>query len=725
MPERVNLIGNIGLYARVRHIRKGKKMKRYLKQFVTFVLCLTMCMGNMVAVSAANENNERGITFTAELDTPSVTVSDTDQTVVMRIKAEQAVAVNGIGFDVVWADGLTIAGITGGEKIGAYDASGTNLANGKAAWGSADASVNVEGVTELAVITFTVPANTPAGSYAVGFENLELTEYVEDLIIWEDAASARATLTVKAADAAEGYTAGILADSVTVEKGEQVSIRVSAAHATQSKFNADELTVSYDKSKLTLAEAASTLNGAEITVDAENGKLQIANYGEDRDFGNIYTLAFDAIETGSAKVTLDSAAFIDKAGASQRDLVAAAINPGMVNLTINEEQFEVTLPAELEGLVEGAASVTAGSAYEFKVLDTNYTYEFSATIGGQEVTVTSEDGVTFTVEEVTGDMVITLDKKTPKSYAVTIEGNGAADVTAADGSAAGTTATYNTPYAFKINMAEGYGYKVSMTINGEAYTGYIVSTEDNVYTIPGAAITGAIAITVEKTLTEAIVSVTGEGAGIADGYETVAEVGKAYTLTVVPEAGYIYTVTATMGGKAVELTKNADGTTYTTPAVTGNIVFTIDRIVNTEGVKVNDKVNVSGGTVYAVSYETKLADNKVPTYDGNPMYWSENHQAYIYLTIAGTLSEDAAKAVIGITEGTPVTVADSSDVNGSGKLDASDAQYVWNMYNAQYSQFTADVTMIDFIKADRNADYKINTEDAAAIVNEILGVVTE
>ena len=97
----------------------------------------------------------------------------------------------------------------------------------------------------------------------------------------------------------------------------------------------------------------------------------------------------------------------------------------------------------------------------------------------------------------------------------------------------------------------------------------------------------------------------------------------------------------------------------------------------------------------------------------------------IYLTIAGTLSEDAVKAIIGIADGAKITVPDSSDINGSGKLDASDAQYVWNMYKAQYSEFTEDVTMIDFIKADRNADYKIDTTDAAAVVNEILGITTQ
>ena len=68
-----------------------------------------------------------------------------------------------------------------------------------------------------------------------------------------------------------------------------------------------------------------------------------------------------------------------------------------------------------------------------------------------------------------------------------------------------------------------------------------------------------------------------------------------------------------------------------------------------------------------------------------------------------------------------MSVANTSDVNGSDKVDASDAQYVWNMYNAMYSEFTEVVTMVDFIRADRNADYAITISDAAYIINEILG----
>lgn len=694
-------------------------MRKVFKRFTVCILCLALCVGNILMLSAANENNTSEVTFEAKLDTPSMQTSDIAQTVVMRIIANTGVDVDGIGFTIMKDDALSIAGITGGDALGAYDSGATNIENGKAAWGAAD-SENVTGVTELAVVTFTVPANTPAGAYEVGFTELELTK--DYGTVWEDSASATATLTITEAATAGGYTAGISADAVTVEEGMQVTIKVSAGHASLGAFNADEVELSYDKDKLALNGNASQLGSGQVTIDSTNGKLKIANYGDNRDFGEIYMLVFDTIATGTATVKLDLAAFVDKEGASETDLIPAVITPATVNLTINEAQVHVTFSEDLKDLIEGDTSVTEGSSYEFKVLDTYYTYEFSATMGNDSVSVTTTDGVNFIVDKVTDDLTIYLVKKTPKSYIVTYEGSGTEDVTNEAGSAAAdTSATYNSPYVFKVNIAEGYGYRVSMTINGEAYTGYMVSTEGNVYTIPGAAITGSVVITVEKTLADATVSVTGDGVGIASGYATIAEIGKEYVLTVTPEAGYFYIITATMGGEAVVLTKNDAGTTYTTPLVTGNIVFQIEREVDTSSVQVSNKVSVNNGSVFAVRYETKLADDKVPTYNGNPMYWSENHQAYVYLTIAGTLSEDDAKTAIGIAEGKPMSVANTSDVNGSDKVDASDAQYVWNMYNAMYSEFTEVVTMVDFIRADRNADYAITISDAAYIINEILG----
>jgi hypothetical protein len=54
-------------------------------------------------------------------------------------------------------------------------------------------------------------------------------------------------------------------------------------------------------------------------------------------------------------------------------------------------------------------------------------------------------------------------------------------------------------------------------------------------------------------------------------------------------------------------------------------------------------------------------------------------------------------------------------------VDASDAQLVWNMYMAKaYTNFES-VEMSKFLEADVNGDKAINLDDAAAIIDEILG----
>ena len=102
------------------------------------------------------------------------------------------------------------------------------------------------------------------------------------------------------------------------------------------------------------------------------------------------------------------------------------------------------------------------------------------------------------------------------------------------------------------------------------------------------------------------------------------------------------------------------------------------------------------------------------------MFWSEKYATYCYLVISDTLNAEDAKAEIGIMDGEKVTVTNSMDVNGTGTLDASDAQLTFNMYNAVYSNFTDDVTMEKFLRADVNGDNKIDVKDAEAIVNQIL-----
>jgi len=59
-------------------------------------------------------------------------------------------------------------------------------------------------------------------------------------------------------------------------------------------------------------------------------------------------------------------------------------------------------------------------------------------------------------------------------------------------------------------------------------------------------------------------------------------------------------------------------------------------------------------------------------------------------------------------------------VNKTGKVDANDAQLVYNMYNTEYSEFSTDVSMEKFLLADVNGDGSIASTDAVAIISEIL-----
>lgn len=682
-------------------------MKKYFKKLLAFVLCMTLHIGSYMPVQAANENNTRGVTFDVTLDTPTINVSTEDQTVVMRLNASQEVMVDGIGLTVTKDAPLTIASITGGEKIGAFPAASTNLETGVAGWQSED-SENVEGVTELVVVTFNVPANTVAGIYNVGFEDLELTQDYGGNI-WENAATATTTLTITDGTANTGYTAGLstLTDEVSVE--DTVTVNIGVSHSTDTSFAAGEMVVNYDNTKLTFNQAASTLGSS--TVKDNVGTLTLEDYGTDKSFGTgVYVLVFDAIADGDTAITLTSAAFVNKESAVKSDLIAATLAPAEVNFTINKQTHAITLP----DIFEGQASVIDGENYTFSVADgENYVYDsISATMDGVPVDVKDNGDGTYTIEGVIGALVIS-GIRTEKSYTVTVTGNAAEDITDA-----AAQAIYNTDYSFTIPTVEGWAYSLdSITIKGNAYTGYSVA--DGVYTIPGSAISGNIVITVSKSATEASVTVEGSGAGAAAGYATKTEIGEGYILTIVPEAGYTYTVTATMGGESVKVTDNGDNT-YTIAKVTGSIVFNISRSVVVDGVEVTEFIALNGNIMWMVKNNITLGEGKVPTYNGENMYWSEAYGTYCYLVIAETLNIEDAAAMVGITDGEAVTVDYGMDVNKTGKVDASDAQLTYNIYNTLYRAFDADITMEKFLRADVNTDGKVNVEDATAIIAEIL-----
>lgn len=679
-------------------------MNKKLKSIAAAFAALTVCWNMVLPASAANENNTLGITFDAVLDAPSITASTEDQTVVMRVNASKGALLEGIGGEIYWEEPLELVAISNDDPRIDFEGS-YNLENGRIAWDGTAELDQLENVTSIVVATFKVPANTPEGQYTVGLRNLELCKNYGD--IWEDSASAETVLNITKAEHG-GYTAGVTCGQSTVRVGDTVDVFVGVSHSEDTAFAAGEIRLTYDSDKLKLNQETSKLG--EAKVQDINGNIILEDYGADKNFDTgVYKLVFDAVGDGTASVTVTSAAFVNKENAVKSDLIPAEISPATVAVTVNKKAYTVTLP----DIFTGPDLAEEGESYTFTQADNkNYIYgPVSATMGGEPVEVTDNGDGTYTIHNVTGALQIT-GSRTEKTYSVTFLGNAAEDI-----SGAGDQATYNTDYTFTMPSVKGWAYSLeSITIGGTPYSGYSVA--EQVYTIPGAAIQGDIEITVNKVATEASVTVEGSGAGAAAGYDPIANIGEDYTLVLKPEKGYTYTVTASVEGVPVEVIDNKDNT-YTVKKVSGSLVFVVERKVIVEGVTVSEYLTLDGSMMWLVRNNIQLDENKVPTYDGKNMFWSDKYACYCYLAIAPTLTQEEASAKIGISDSTAVPVDYGMDVNKTGMVDASDAQLVYNMYNALYSEFDADTTVEKFLRADINADSKVDVQDATAIIDSL------
>jgi hypothetical protein len=412
------------------------------------------------------------------------------------------------------------------------------------------------------------------------------------------------------------------------------------------------------------------------------------------------------------------------------------------NPTLDTQSTTVVIkPADLSVTlsgdgITGATGVEYGGSYELTISDVDkYDYTITITTAGGATTTLNPADIPadgkYVIDNVTESLGITVTDRTPKTFNVEFGGTGEGDVTDA-----AESATYGTDYTFTLPESTGYTYAVeSITIGETAYTGYEI--KDGVVTIPGAAINGKITISISKTAVAGGITVTveGSGAAAAEGYETSATIEQPYTLTLKPEAGYVYTVTAKMGDsdENVELTVDEEANTYTIAAVTGNIVFTIEREVDTEGkVAVSKYTDLNESAMWLVTFETTLADDKVATYatgenTAENMFWSSVYGesgAYCYLIISVEQpTVEAVSAKLNITEGTATDVDYGMDVNMTKKVDAADAQLVWNMYNNEYDATTAlvgNVTMEKFLRADLKTDGVLSMLDPQVIINHLI-----
>jgi len=608
---------------------------------------------------------------------------------------------------------LTLTSLTAGAGATPTE---NSASTGRVYW--TDTSYSNPVVTEAGgtvwTATYTVAADTPTGTYPVTLTGTATDSSYNTASFGTLTANISVTNTSGAA-VSGSYTAQLSGSASEATVGSTVYVNVIVGGDDHTSFNAAELEISYTEEYLTFDSASSTLNGA--AVEDSNGTLTLVDRGDAQTMGTAYTMAFTAKAKGAASVTLDSAAFGTAAEAESKNLIPATRGTTEVAVTVKNQPWNVTLPS----IFQGNEKAVDGAAYTFsKAADgTYYDYtDVTATMAGSSCNVTDNGDGTWTIANVTGPLVIS-GNRTAKQFDVTITG----DTEANDGE----KATYNTPYTFtladdKLPTTEaGYTYALdSVTIGGNPYTGY--TKDDRTYTIPGTDITGAIEIVITKTDVAAdqfTVNVTGTGTGDAAVVSPVKK-GENAVLTLSKDPLYDYTVTATMGDGAATVVDNGNGT-YTVSGVTANVVFTVTKTVVVTGVYNKEFVTLDGSEMWLItigSAETK-DDGKVYTYDGNNMFWSDEYQAFCWLEI-GTAAPAVTADKFAIVTGSAVAVSYEKDVNKTGVVDANDAQLVYNIYNTGYSTFDT-VDREKFLRADVNGSKTITVDDAAAIVDQILG----
>ena len=679
-------------------------MKNFTRRGMALLLSVLLLCSLSVGALAADE-----VGITAVLDNAKLTKSDTAQTVTLTIAPQSPVTACAVGMQVIVPEGWSIASVTNDDANMPVAAGDVNLSNGTLVWGTSDMS-DVS-IAKFAIYTITVPAGAEAGSYELKVTGVDVTKNYSTEWVMTTATTATATLTIEDGSVnppkpviPEGYSVAASGDA-GINVGGEATVTLNVTHKEGNAYNAYYFEVSYDKDVLTYKSA----DVQDVVVDETTGALKIAGYGANKDSGTAaVTLTFTGKTVGAGKVTITKANVDAKANANAQDAPAANIDETTAAATITVGGYSVTLP---EGF-SGAASAAAGTDYTFKANGDDYgCYDVTATMGGETTTVTNNGDGSFTIKNVTGEIVVTA---TPKTYTVTVTGTGAGDV-----SENAATAAYKTDYTFKLTKADGYNYTVTVTAGGNTVTA--TATTEGIYTISGADIKGELIITVEKTaivIPTTTITITGDTDDVQGGLILTAKNGEDTTFKINKKDGYTYTVKA----GDTELTVGADGTvTIPGSLLTGApLTVTVTKTaVNPYSVEVYEYVKLDGQSIWLVVAKS----DSVLAYGADTMFTSEKYGGYCWLVIsaenADTVKTEAIAAVKA-GSGTAAAAVYTGDVNGTGNIDVNDAQLVYNIYNTEYASFDA-LSRAKFLAADVNGDHTVTVLDAAAVVNTVLG----
>lgn len=687
-----------------------------MKKIVSILLTLAMVLSLVPAVFAADEP-----TITMSADKTSVAPGET---VTLTLSLDKELVADAVGISISFD--TNAYELTGRKNLGSRPArlgfTNIDVANNQGAvkffylqtaFDKDDPSHTSFAAGDWASFTFTAKkgADTSNAKFTMKVDNL-LT-YSDDgasqVQVPHNVAGGELTIPVETA-AAKGYTVSLGADK-QVASGQIVEIPVAIGNNDgKTIYSAYDMTFSFDPTILTLNMKATSIEGYRVIPG--NGTVRIVRYGKAAELGDALTLSFEAAGQGESDVKVTKACVDTNANAIEFDAPDAIVLNGTTTITVSG--YTVSLSDDFTRTDAEGSVIAAGGTLTFVPKDPNYNYTVTVTVGGKTVTPTIGADGTYTVPNVNGNVVVTS-SKTPKTFTVA-QGD---DTTGA------ATATYQTDYTFMLTPADGYVYKMAVTIDGKAYTGFKAQVNDDgttTYTIPGADVIGNIVINSNKQvkpLETYKVTFAGTGAGDATGESTVQEKAN-YTFTVAKQKNFEYTITATMGGEDVTITEGADNT-YTIANVTGDLVITIEKKSTlTMEVAVSEYVQMDNKTVFLVTVTGTPEEGKAFAYGDNVMHkttaYGEN--VYSWLVIVDkneTFTVATAEANIAQASATAEEVKQSYDVNETGVVDINDAQLTYDIYSGKYTDFEK-VSVRKFLRADVNFDKAVNSTDAVAVV---------
>lgn len=680
-----------------------------MKKLISVLLTLAMVLSLVPAVFAADEP-----TITMSADKTSVAPGET---VTLTLSLDKDTVVDGAGFKIDFdKDAYEYV-----KKVPDTfdDTTNENVANANG-WVRA-VYLNTKpnkpttwSAGKLDTFTFKAKegANTSAATFKLTIENLlkyNPDDPANNIKVAHKVVGGELTIPVETPEA-KGYTVS-LGENKTVASGQIVEIPVTIGNtAGETTYNAFDMKFSYDNTVLKLDMEKTNTEG--YRVYPLSSTVRVQRYGKAAELGQALTLRFIAVGQGSGEVKVMSACVDTNANAIEFDAPDAIVLNETTTITVSG--YTVDLSDDFTRTDAEGSVIEAGGNLTFVPKDPNYDYTVTVTVGGEEVTPTIGEDGTYTVPNVNGNVVV-KSEKTPKTFKVTL----------GDDTTGETTATYTKGYTFKLTPAAGYVYNVAVTIGGEAYTGFTANVNDDgttTYTIPGADVTGDIVINSNKQvkpLETYNVTFAGTGAGDAKGESTVQEKTD-YTFTVDKKANFEYTITATMGGKAVTVTEGANNT-YTIAKVTGNLVITIEKESTlTMEVAVSEYVQLDDKTVFLVTVTGTPEEGKAFAYGEDVMYkttaYGENVYSWLVIVNKGeTFDKATAAAKITQASATAEEVTQSYDVNETNLVDINDAQLTYDIYSGKYTDFEK-VSVRKFLRADVTSDKVVNSADAVAVI---------